>query len=90
MKKNVGIKEANIRTLVAAVLILLVFFFVKNPYIQIISALISAVLAGTAFLRTCPVYHYLHKNTCGDTCGEDRSHQSATPQPQASPSEDSA
>jgi hypothetical protein len=63
MKKNVGTKDANIRTLVAAALILGVFFFVENPYIQIVCAIISAVLAGTAFLRTCPVYHYMHKNT---------------------------
>jgi Protein of unknown function (DUF2892) len=64
MKKNVGIKDANIRTLIAAVLILVVFFFVKNPYMQIFSALVSAILAGTAFLRTCPMYSILHKNTC--------------------------
>lgn len=95
MKKNLNTREANIRTLVAAVLILGVFFFVENPYVQIICALISAVLAGTAFLRTCPIYHYMGKNTCEDvqvlaTTQADQSPTTpATPPIESTPHEES-
>jgi hypothetical protein len=64
--KNIGPQDANIRTILATVLILLGFFVIENPYIRIAVAVVSAVLAGTAFLRSCPLYHYLGKNTCTD------------------------
>jgi hypothetical protein len=63
-KINVGTKDANYRTLAAAVLVLVTFFFIENPYLRIVLATIAAVLAGTAFLRTCPLYTYLGRNTC--------------------------
>jgi hypothetical protein len=72
MKKNIDPQEAQMRTLVA-VLLLLVALFLESTAIRILLAVSSAILAGTAFLRSCPIYTLLGKNalnqetSAGDT-----------------------
>jgi uncharacterized membrane protein YraQ (UPF0718 family) len=63
MTKNVGDNDATARTVAAIVLILVALLLVENPYLRIVLALISAVLAGTAFVRSCPMYSLLGMDT---------------------------
>ncbi len=65
MEKNVGTHEGHVRTIAAAVLVLIAFFVITNPYIRITLALIAGVLAVTAFVHTCPINHMIGRNTCG-------------------------
>lgn len=81
MTKNIGAREANIRTTIAAVLVVVVFFFVTNPYVHIVLALIAAILAGTAFLRTCPINRLLGRNTCEVPTPPDTEEQPADSSP---------
>lgn len=63
MEKNIGSEEAHIRTIAGAVLILFAMFIIENATLRILVATLSAILAGTAFFRTCPLYYLLKKNT---------------------------
>ena len=53
-------EDAHIRTAIALVLVLIALFFIEQPALRIILALVAGVLATTAFLRTCPVYNFLY------------------------------
>lgn len=63
MQKNIGTQEAYIRIAVAVIVLLLALFITQSPVIKILFALLAAVLAGTAFLRTCPLNTALKRNT---------------------------
>lgn len=63
MEKNIGSEEAHIRTIAGAVLILFAMFIIENATLRILVATLSAILAGTAFFRTCPLYYLIRKNT---------------------------
>jgi hypothetical protein len=63
IQKNVGTNEAYLRTAVAAVLVLLALFLVDGPVMRIVLAVLAAILAGSAFIRTCPINHLLGRNT---------------------------
>ncbi len=63
MKKNINTQEANIRTIISIILILLALLIVNNAAIKIIFAVIAASLAGSAFMRICPIYTFMNKNT---------------------------
>jgi len=63
MKKNVSIQEAHIRTLVAIILLLLALFIINNAVGRILFAVLAAILAGTAFFHTCPLYTLMDKST---------------------------
>jgi hypothetical protein len=60
MNKNMSAEDAHIRTAIALVLVLIALFFIEQPALRIIFALVAGVLATTAFLRTCPVYNFLY------------------------------
>ncbi|KKS83897.1 MAG: hypothetical protein UV60_C0031G0005 [Parcubacteria group bacterium GW2011_GWA2_43_11] len=62
MKKNVSTQEAHIRTLVGIILLLLALFLIDNAVGKILFATIAAVLAGTAFLHSCPLYTLMDKS----------------------------
>lgn len=63
MQKNVGTKDAHVRTTIAVVAVVGALFLNNQPYLQIILALIAGALAASAFFRTCFLYHFLGKNT---------------------------
>jgi hypothetical protein len=60
MNKNMSTEDAHIRTAIALVLVLIALFFIEQPALRIILALVAGVLATTAFLRTCPVYDIMY------------------------------
>ncbi|HCC05486.1 TPA: hypothetical protein DEP58_04255 [Patescibacteria group bacterium] len=62
MKKNVSTQEAHIRTLIGIILLLLALFLIDNAVIKILFATIAAILAGTAFLHSCPLYTLMDKS----------------------------
>jgi len=62
MKKNVSTQEAHIRTLVGIVLLLLALFLIDNAVVKILFATIAAILAGTAFFHSCPLYTLMEKS----------------------------
>jgi len=64
MDKNVGVKDGHIRIALGAVIILIALFLVEQPVVRILLALISAALAGTAYVHHCPIYRCMGKNTC--------------------------
>ena len=64
MTKNVGTREGHIRVGVAAVLVILALFVTHTPVVQIVFVVLAAILAGSAFMHTCPVNHMLGRNTC--------------------------
>ena len=63
MQKNVGDQEAYMRIGAAVVFLLLALFITENPSLRILLAVLAAILAGTAFLRTCPINTLLKRNT---------------------------
>lgn len=63
MKKNIGAQESNYRMIAGAVIVLYALFFVEAPTVKIILAVVAAVLAGTAFVRFCPINTLLKRNT---------------------------
>lgn len=81
MKKNVGKTDASLRVVGAAVLLLIALFVIEMPAVQILLALVAAVLATTAFLRTCPVYTYKNIDTT------EASSSAHVPQPSDTPNE---
>jgi uncharacterized membrane protein YraQ (UPF0718 family) len=64
MKKNIGTHDANMRMVAGVFIIVFALFLVDQYVIRIILAVIAAILAGTAFLHTCPLYVILGKDTC--------------------------
>ena len=66
MQKNVSENEARVRTVIAAILVLVALFLVENSTAQIVMALVAAILAGTAFLNVCPMRSLCSKknSTC--------------------------
>ncbi len=61
MKKNITEKESQMRNIVAIVLLLTALLVIENPFIKILLAIISAVLAITSFLHVCPMRTFLKK-----------------------------
>lgn len=63
MKKNIGTQEAHIRTIAGVVVLLFALFIVDNPNFRILLAVIAAILAGTAYMRSCLIYTLLKRDT---------------------------
>lgn len=63
MKKNIDTQEAHIRTIAGAVILLFALFFVDNASFRILLAIIAAVLAGTAYMRSSPIKTLMEKRT---------------------------
>ena len=78
MQKNVGTKDAHVRTAIAAVVVVVALFLTNQPYLQIILALIAGALAASAFFHTCFLYRFLGKNTSDDAPGAPRDTQGET------------
>jgi hypothetical protein len=79
MQKNVGTQEAYIRIGVGIV-VLLIALFTENPTVRIILAVIAAILAGTAFLRSCPINTLIKRNTHKEESpNAERAPEEATP-----------
>ncbi len=66
MHKNITDKEAHIRTVASIVLLFTALLFIDAPVVKILLASIAAILAGTAFFRTCPLYMFLKKDREGE------------------------
>lgn len=64
MTKNVGARDAHVRIIVAVVFVVTALLIVDNPYLRIVLASLGAIMAGTAYLRTCWLYTLMGKNTC--------------------------
>lgn len=69
MKKNIGTQESNYRMIAGAVIVLFALFFVDTPTVKIVLAVVASVLAGTAFIRFCPINLALKRNS-SDTEGK--------------------
>jgi uncharacterized membrane protein YraQ (UPF0718 family) len=67
MHKNVGTQEAHIRTGAAFVVLIIALLIPDQPVIRIVLAIIAAILAGTAFLRVCPLNTLIGRNTYDGT-----------------------
>lgn len=76
MTKNVGTRDAHVRIVISAVLVLVALLVVENPYLRIVLALFGAILAGTAYFHTCWLYTLMGKNTCEP---EPLKHEDVTP-----------
>lgn len=63
MVKNIGTKDAHVRIILAAILVLAALFVVTNDVLRVVLALVGAALAATAYFRYCYLYKLLHKNT---------------------------
>lgn len=63
MKQNVGIIDARIRLVLAALLFGAALAFNSLPLIALAAALVALVLAGTALTRACPMYAILGLDT---------------------------
>ncbi len=61
MKKNIGKTDMIIRLVLAALLVVLYFFTGKVAGLILI--IVAAILALTAFFRTCPLYCAIKTNT---------------------------
>ena len=61
--KNVGPRDAQLRTILAVVVIVAALLFVENPWVKILLAIVAAILAATGYLHTCYLYKLLGKNT---------------------------
>ena len=62
MNKNIGTQESHIRSLAGALTILLALF-VENYVLSIALAVLAAILAGTAFIRYCPINTLLKRDS---------------------------
>lgn len=62
MKKNISTQEAYVRTTLAVLTLLLALFVAENSIGKILFATLAAILAGTAFLRTCPINKLIGRN----------------------------
>jgi len=63
LEQNVGARDAQVRTIAGAVVIVVALFFVENPWVRLVLALVAAVLAATGYLHSCYLYKLLGKNT---------------------------
>jgi hypothetical protein len=61
--KNIGHRDSQLRTVVAAVVIVVAMVFVENPWVRILLALVSAALATTAYFHSCYLYKLLGLHT---------------------------
>lgn len=83
MEKNVGTDEAHIRTAAGAVLVIIAMFIIENATLRILFATMAAVLAGTAFFRTCPLYYVMKKST-RESDADDLMEEGVAPAPDGS------
>jgi Protein of unknown function (DUF2892) len=67
MQKNIDSSEAYLRTTASIGALLFALFLIENPIGKILFATVAAALAGTAFLRSCPIYTFLKKNDNTET-----------------------
>ena len=86
MEKNIGTQDSHMRLAGGVFLVLFALYVVENPTLQIILAVISAILAGTAFLHICMLYKLFGINTCKI---EEGMSQEETELPSEEPAEDS-
>lgn len=63
MKKNIGTQEAYVRITISIFALLLALFVFDGPVGKILFATLAAILAGTAFLRTCPINKLIGRDT---------------------------
>lgn len=64
MKKNMGVSDRVIRTLVAAVITVLYFTNVVSGTIGIVLLVLAAVFLLTSFISFCPLYAPFGISTC--------------------------
>ena len=62
-EKNMGHRDSQLRTVAAAVVIVVAMFVVDNPWVKIVLALVSAVLAVSAYFHSCYLYKLLGLHT---------------------------
>jgi hypothetical protein len=64
-EKNVGHRDSQLRTVAAAVVIVVAMLMVDNPWLKIVLALVSAALAVSAYFHSCYLYKLLGLHTLG-------------------------
>jgi hypothetical protein len=62
-EKNIGHRDAQLRTVAAAVVIVVAMFLVNNPWVKIVLAVVSAALAVSAYFHSCYLYKLLGLQT---------------------------
>ena len=63
MKKNIGTLESHMRSIAGAIIVLFALFLVDHHVTRILLAVLAAILAGTAFIRICPINALLKRDT---------------------------
>ncbi|MBP7821484.1 MAG: DUF2892 domain-containing protein [Saprospiraceae bacterium] len=64
MQKNVGSTDRIVRTVVAAVILLLNYLGIISGTLGIVLMIFAIVLVVTSFVRFCPIYTLFGINTC--------------------------
>ena len=79
MKRNIGAQESNMRMLAGGLIILFAMFVVDIPSVKIVLATLAAILAGTAFLRYCPINTLLKRDTSDEVAIKENEIEEKTP-----------
>ena len=88
LHKNIGQNDSKLRTVAAVAIILLAMFFVENPYVKILLALVSAALAATAYFHSCYLYKLLGLHTLnGKVAHTEETAPSVQPEEKTQPSD---
>ena len=65
--KNVGWRDAGIRSVAAGLLLLISASMVEHPLVALGVGFIGFVVICTALFRVCPLYTLLRLNTCSSS-----------------------
>ena len=66
MKKNMGVVDRAIRTVVAVVIAVLYFAHVIDGTLALILGIVALIFLLTSLISFCPVYALLGLKTCAD------------------------
>ncbi|MBI9052259.1 MAG: DUF2892 domain-containing protein [Bacteroidales bacterium] len=70
MKKNMGIVDKIIRSLIALIVMVLFYFKVISGTLGVVLLVIAGVFLLTSFVSFCPLYKIFGFNTCPATKAE--------------------